>query len=115
MYGLYTGSLERLPLEERKLVTIALTRIVWGMADVSTFEIAEQFKLLYEIDYDERMKLAATDNEIKVEPPVKNTTVAGDAEAANNRGPDDENAEKGKADLENKEEGRKEKDEEGEE
>jgi len=48
MDGLYKKSLESLTNQERKLVVIALLRIVWGFVNVTTVEIAEQFKRVYD-------------------------------------------------------------------
>ncbi|KAK6334188.1 hypothetical protein TWF696_002689 [Orbilia brochopaga] len=53
MDELYRRRLEALTTEERKLVTLALKRIVWSLGDIGTVEIAEQFKELYEHDKDE--------------------------------------------------------------
>ncbi|KAF3278563.1 hypothetical protein TWF970_004570 [Orbilia oligospora] len=48
MDELYRRRLESLTTEERKLVTLALKRIVFGLGDIGTVEIAEQFKQFYE-------------------------------------------------------------------
>ncbi|KAK6354450.1 hypothetical protein TWF730_008852 [Orbilia blumenaviensis] len=50
MDELYRRRLESLTTEERKLVTLALKRIVFGLGDIGTVEIAEQFKEFYEND-----------------------------------------------------------------
>ncbi|KAK6497897.1 hypothetical protein TWF481_012295 [Arthrobotrys musiformis] len=48
MDELYRRRLESLTAEERKLVALALKRIVFGLGDVGTVEIAEQFKQSYD-------------------------------------------------------------------
>ncbi|KAK6529926.1 hypothetical protein TWF281_009079 [Arthrobotrys megalospora] len=53
MDELYRRRLESLTMEERKLVTLALKRIVFGLGDIGTVEIAEQFKQFYEKDGEE--------------------------------------------------------------
>ncbi|KAF3920708.1 Tankyrase-1 [Orbilia brochopaga] len=53
MDELYRRRLEALTTEERKLITLALKRIVWSVGDIGTVEIAEQFKQLYEQEKDE--------------------------------------------------------------
>ncbi|KAJ6255830.1 Tankyrase-1 [Drechslerella dactyloides] len=53
MDELYRRRLEALTTEERKLITLALKRIVWSVGDIGTVEIAEQFKELYEHDKNE--------------------------------------------------------------
>ncbi|KAF3934531.1 hypothetical protein ABW19_dt0206820 [Dactylella cylindrospora] len=47
MDELYSRQLEALTGAERKLVTLALRRIVWSPTDIGTVEIAEEFKQLY--------------------------------------------------------------------
>ncbi|KAK6511041.1 hypothetical protein TWF506_010125 [Arthrobotrys conoides] len=53
MDELYRRRLESLTTEERKLVTLALKRIVFGLGDIGTVEIAEQFKQFYENEEDD--------------------------------------------------------------
>lgn len=48
MNGLYKSSLEALNTEEKKLVLIALRRVIWRTGPVLTTEIAEEFKKTYE-------------------------------------------------------------------
>ncbi|KAF3912618.1 Tankyrase-1 [Arthrobotrys entomopaga] len=47
MDELYSRQLESLTGAERKLVTLALKRIIWSPADIGTVEIAEEFKQKY--------------------------------------------------------------------
>ncbi|KAK6513993.1 hypothetical protein TWF506_008423 [Arthrobotrys conoides] len=47
MNELYSRQLEALTGAERKLVTLALKRIVWSPTDMGTVEIAEEFKQIY--------------------------------------------------------------------
>ncbi|EPS38523.1 hypothetical protein H072_7756 [Dactylellina haptotyla CBS 200.50] len=48
MDELYRRRLEALTAEERKLVTLALKRIVFSLGDIGTVEIAEEFKRMYD-------------------------------------------------------------------
>ncbi|KAF3932534.1 Ankyrin-3 [Dactylellina cionopaga] len=48
MDDLYRQRLEDLSFEEKKLVLVALKFIVWGFGSVTTLEIAEHFKRVYE-------------------------------------------------------------------
>ncbi|KAF3222661.1 hypothetical protein TWF106_005467 [Orbilia oligospora] len=47
MNELYSRQLEALTGAERKLVTLALKRIVWSPTDMGTVELAEEFKQIY--------------------------------------------------------------------
>ncbi|EPS41124.1 hypothetical protein H072_4992 [Dactylellina haptotyla CBS 200.50] len=47
MDELYSRQLEALTRAERKLVTLALRRIIWSPTDMGTVEIAEEFKQIY--------------------------------------------------------------------
>ncbi|RVD88014.1 uncharacterized protein DFL_002213 [Arthrobotrys flagrans] len=56
MNELYSRQLEALTGAERKLVTLALKRIVWSPTDMGTVEIAEEFKQIYLKDQAETEK-----------------------------------------------------------
>ncbi|EWC44641.1 hypothetical protein DRE_06630 [Drechslerella stenobrocha 248] len=94
MDELYQRRLESLTTEERKLVTLALKRIVWTYGDVSTVEIAEQFKQMYECDKtedsDDHYILQEDENEAD-ENEVDKNEVNGDLGKDDDKNPDDPN------------------------
>ncbi|KAK6523794.1 hypothetical protein TWF281_001766 [Arthrobotrys megalospora] len=54
MNALYSRQLEALTGAERKLVTLALKRIIWSPTDMGTVEIAEEFKQMYIREHEAR-------------------------------------------------------------
>ncbi|EPS43039.1 hypothetical protein H072_2973 [Dactylellina haptotyla CBS 200.50] len=69
MDDLYRQRLEDLSFEEKKLVLVALKFIVWGFGGITTVEIAEHFKRVYEKEYE-------TTNEDNLQSPTNAETLA---------------------------------------
>ncbi|KAK6334612.1 hypothetical protein TWF718_010068 [Orbilia javanica] len=88
MDELYRRRLESLTTEERKLVTLALKRIVFGLGDIGTVEIAEQFKQFYEDQSDEED--GNSESHFEVISHAATSTAGGEEEDSESRNEDDE-------------------------
>ncbi|EPS44961.1 hypothetical protein H072_946 [Dactylellina haptotyla CBS 200.50] len=61
MNDLYHQRMESLSLEEKRLVSEALRYLVWGFGNLTTIEIAENFKRIYDASFEDQEVAAADD------------------------------------------------------
>ncbi|KAK6523097.1 hypothetical protein TWF694_005995 [Orbilia ellipsospora] len=90
MDELYSRQLESLTGAERRLVTLALRRIIWSPTDMGTVEIAEEFKQKYlkedqaangadgTEDYDEHSEGGTEDEDDTQKPKISNPSTEGE-------------------------------------